>query len=250
VRLTVLGTSGAYPGPGRAATGYLLQHDGFSVAVDLGSGVMSNLQQYVPHNQVDAVVISHEHVDHCVDLYSLWMARYFHPDPLPPMPLFAPKGVFDKVARLHDDPLNMEDMRARFDIHDVEPGSSFEVGPFRVETRLMPHWVPNMGMRWQTDGQILAYTGDTGPSEEIEAIGRDADALVTEASWLDGQDNRPYHLTARQAAGHAARAGARKLVLSHFWPTNDRESSREQAAEAYEGEIVLAEEGMTLELGP
>ena len=250
MRLTILGTSGAYPGPGRAASGYLLQHDDFTVAVDLGTGVMANLQQYVQFSDLDGVVISHEHVDHCVDLYSLWMARYFHPEPLPPLPLYAPAGVFDKVARLHDEPVNIEDMRGRFDVHNVEPGESFEVGPFRVDTRLMPHWVPNMGMRWQADGQVLAYTGDTGPSEEIEAIGRDALALVTEASWLDGQDNRPYHLTARQAAEHAARAGARKLVLSHFWPTNDRGASREQAAEAYEGEIVLADEGMTLEIGP
>jgi ribonuclease BN (tRNA processing enzyme) len=249
VELIVLGTSGAYPGPGRAASGYLVRHDGFTLALDLGSGAFGNLQRHVGHTDVDALLISHEHVDHCVDLYGLWMARYFHPETLPPMPLFAPAGVFERVARLHDDQENVLDMGRRFDVHEVEPGSSFEVGPFRVDTRLMPHWVPNAGMRLQADGTVLAYTGDTGPSEEIEVIGRDADLLVTEASWLDGQDTRPFHITARQAGEHATRAGARRLMLSHFWPTNEREPYRQQAGEVYTGDLILADEGMAVEVG-
>jgi ribonuclease BN (tRNA processing enzyme) len=248
VELIVLGTSGAYPGPGRAASGYLVRHAGFTVAIDLGSGAFANLQRHVGHPDVDALLISHEHVDHCVDLYALWMARYFHPGELPPMPLFAPAGVFDRVARLHDDRENVLDMGRRFDVREVEPGSSFEVGPFRVGTRLMPHWVPNAGMRLEADGAVLAYTGDTGPSEEIETIGRDADLLVTEASWLDGQDTRPFHITARQAGEHAERARARRLMLSHFWPTNEREPYRQQAGEAYHGDLILAEEGMALQV--
>jgi ribonuclease BN (tRNA processing enzyme) len=248
VELTVLGTSGAYPGPGRAASGYLLRHDGYSVALDMGTGALSNLQLHMPHEKLDAVVISHEHIDHCVDLYPLWMARYFHPEPLEPLPVVSPKGVFGRVARLQEQADDAEDMRRRFDIREVEPGEAFELGPFRISTRLMPHWVPNMGMRFEANGTVVAYTGDTGPTDQIEEIGRDANLLVTEASWLDGQDTRPYHITARQAGKYAARAGSQRLMLSHFWPTNDREPYREQAADEYEGDLVLADEGMTVEV--
>jgi ribonuclease BN (tRNA processing enzyme) len=245
--LTVLGSSGAWPGPGRAASGYLLQAGEFSAALDFGSGVLSALQQHVPHPDLGAIVITHEHPDHCLDLYPLYTARRFHPEPLPPLPLFAPPGVFDRVAAL-EDAEGVAEMRRLFDVREVEPGGSFEVGPLRVSTRLLPHWVPDAGLRIECDGRVVAYTGDTGPSEEIEALARGADLLVSEASWQDGTDRgvSAFHLTARQAGRHASRAGSRRLLLTHFWPTLDRDVSRAQAAEEYDGDVVVSEEGLRL----
>jgi ribonuclease BN (tRNA processing enzyme) len=106
-------------------------------------------------------------------------------------------------------------------------------------------------MRIAADGVVLAYTGDTGPSDEIEVLARDADLLIAEASWQDSDlasGKQPFHLTARQSAEHAMRAGARRTMLSHFWPGADRDISREQAAEAYDGELILAREGLTVEV--
>jgi ribonuclease BN (tRNA processing enzyme) len=156
--------------------------------------------------------------------------------------------VFERIGGLERD-ADAGRMRDVFDMREVEPGSSFEIGPFRIGTRLLPHWVPNIGMRIETDGMALASTGDTGPDAGVEEIARGADLLVAEASWQDGHDApEPYHLTSRQAAEHAQRAGAKRLMLSHFWPGADREVSREQAEEEYEGEIVLASEGLSVEL--
>jgi ribonuclease BN (tRNA processing enzyme) len=250
MELTVLGSSAAWPGPGLAASGYLLREDGFSAVLDLGTGAMSNLQLHLPHERLDAIVITHEHIDHCIDLYSVYMARFFHSEPLPPLPVYAPPGVFARVAALEDDE-GVAQMRAIFDVHEVEPGGSFEAGPLRVSTRLLPHWVPNSGLRIQSNGRTLVYTGDTGPSDEIEALARGADLVVAEASWQGtfGEGRPPYHLTARQAAEHATRAGVGRLVLSHFWPGHDREVSREEAATAFDGELVMAHEGMRLEVG-
>jgi ribonuclease BN (tRNA processing enzyme) len=106
-------------------------------------------------------------------------------------------------------------------------------------------------MRISADGAVMTYTGDTGPSDDIETIARDADLLIVEASWQDADlasGKQPFHLTARQSAEHATRAGARRTLLSHFWPGTDRNVSREQAAEAYDGELLLAEEGLTVEV--
>jgi ribonuclease BN (tRNA processing enzyme) len=251
VRLTVLGSSAAWPAPGGAASGYLLEHDGFVAALDLGTGALANLQLHVPHESLGAIVLTHEHMDHCIDLYPLFTARRFHPVPLPPLPVYAPPGVFERVAALEDEE-GVAEMRRVFDVREVEPGSEFETGPLRISTRLLPHWVPNSGLRIQADGLVLAYTGDTGPSPDIERIAKDADLLVTEASWLDEErapgGPAPYHLTARQAAEHALRAGAKRLLLSHFWPGLDRDVSRQQAAEAYRDEPIVAREGLAVEV--
>ncbi len=246
--LTVLGTSAAYPAPGGAASGYLVRHGGFNLVLDLGTGALSNLQRHVPLTRIDALVISHEHPDHCLDLYPLWLALFFHPEPVPPIPLVSPAGVFDRVARLHRSDDEVRDMRQRFDVREVEPGAAVELGPYRIQTRPMRHLVTTIGVRVETDGRSLAYTGDTGPTEEVEHLARDVDVLVAENSWLDGQGTGPFHLTARQAGRHAAQAEAGRLVLSHFWPTNEREPSREQAAEMFDRDVVLAEEGMALEV--
>jgi ribonuclease BN (tRNA processing enzyme) len=249
IELTVLGSAGAWPGPGQAASGYLVRAEGYALVLDFGTGALSNLQRHLPHERIDAIVLSHEHLDHCLDLYPLFYARYFHPEPLPPLPVVTPPGVFARINRLEDED-GIRDMAASFEFRELEPGAATELGPFRLRTRLLPHWVANLGMRLEADGAVLAYTGDTGPSEDIEAIARDADLLLTEASWQDsGEERQPFHLTARQAGTHAARAGTGRLVLSHFWPGNDRDVSREQAAEEFEGEIVLADEGLTMEIG-
>jgi ribonuclease BN (tRNA processing enzyme) len=249
MELTVLGSSGAFPAAGGAASGYLVRYDGFNLWLDAGTGTLSNIQRSVPYYEIDAVLISHEHPDHCIDLYPLFIARLFHSDHLAPLPVYGLPGVFERVAALErrDDTGKMDEV---FAMHVVEPGSSFEIGPFRVRTRLLPHWVPNIGVRLDVNGASFAYTGDTGPDEGVEDIARDADLLVAEASWQDEAAGRdpPYHLTARQAAQHADRAGAHRLMLSHFWPGADRNVSRAQAEEAYRGEIVLATEGLAVEV--
>jgi ribonuclease BN (tRNA processing enzyme) len=248
VELIVLGSAGAFPGPGQATSGYLVREDGFTLLLDLGTGALSNLQRHVRHDELDAIVISHEHLDHCLDMYPLFYARFFHPEPLEPLPVVTPPGLFERINGLEDNN-GIRDMAATFDFREIEPGGDFELGPFRFSTRLLPHWVPNIGTRIESGGLALAYTGDTGPSDDIDVIGRDADLLLAEASWLDLPGERePYHLTARQAGEHAHRAGTNRLVLSHFWPDLDRERSRDEAAAAYTGDIVLAEENLRLEI--
>jgi ribonuclease BN (tRNA processing enzyme) len=230
--------------------GFLVEHDGFTVAVDLGMGTFGNLQRHLPHQDLDAVILSHQHLDHCLDLYPLTVARVFHPEPVDRLPLYAPPGVFERIAALEDEE-GVEEMRTRiFDVRPIDPGDSFEVGPFRVSTRLLPHLVPNAGVRLEAEGRTVAYTGDTGPSQEIEVLADGADLLVAEASWLEPDETvGPVHLTARQAGEHAARAGAATLMLAHFWPGLDREASREQAGERFDGDLLVADEDLRVRVG-
>src|SRR6266511_5082178 len=211
MELTILGASGAWRGPGAAANGFLVRAGRYHLVLDFGMAVLPNLQRYLPHEQIDAMFISHEHWDHCLDLYPLFLARFFRPDPLPPLPVLAPAGVFDRIAAMEDEEGAVE-IRKSFEFREVEPGVDFEVGPFAVRTSLLPHWVPNLGVRLEAEDTALAYTGDTGTSSDIEALAREADVLIAEASWhpRGGGERgapRPRALLADQRPRGFSRAG-------------------------------------------
>jgi len=249
MELTVLGAGGTWPSAGGATSGYLLRHDGFNLLVDAGSGTLSRLQRYVDLADVHGVVISHAHPDHFVDLYPFFYGRFYGGQGTNGVPVYAPNGFFDHAIGLVGD-VSGQAMRKAFDMREIEPGDGFELGPFSVQTRPMAHLeLPTLGFRIRADGTTLAYTGDTGPSPEVETIAREADLLLSEATWQDGPNLLPFHLSARQAAEHATRAGARRLVLTHIWPSLDMQVSKEQAAAAFDGEVIAASEDLRLEVG-
>ena len=135
-------------------------------------------------------------------------------------------------------------------MRELEPGS-FGIGPFRLTTERMNHPVETFGFRVEHDGWRLAYSADTGESDALVRLAADADLLLCEASFIDGQDSRPgLHLTARQAAAHAARAGVGKLVLTHLVPWNDRTRTLTEAAAEFRGTLSLAATGLVLGPGP
>src|SRR5215475_2498663 len=178
MRLTVLGSCGAWPAARQACSGYLLEHDGFRLLVDLGYAVVPRLLACLSAGQVDAVFISHRHPDHCADLNPLLRARVLGGDPLPPLPVYAPPGALDAVLAL-DRPGMLDD---GYVLHELAIGSALEIGPFQARTRLLPHSRPNAGIRLTAAGQVLAYTGDTGPSAGVADLAHEADLLLAEAS--------------------------------------------------------------------
>ncbi|MEU9832484.1 MBL fold metallo-hydrolase [Streptosporangium sp. NPDC048047] len=247
MRITVLGACGAWPETGSACSGYLVEHDGFRLVMDLGYATFPRLLEHVAAEEVDAVWISHGHPDHCVDLNPLLRARALGDEPVPALPVFAPPGALDAVLALDKPGM----LAASYALHEVVPGDAFEIGPFRAGTRLLPHHVPNAGIRLEADGAVLAYTGDTGPSPEVVELARGADLLVAEATYVDevpGGD-APYLTSARQAGAQAARAGAGRLLLTHLWPGTGREAARRAAEARFDGETGVAESGQVIDLG-
>ncbi|MQY06742.1 MBL fold metallo-hydrolase [Actinomadura macrotermitis] len=249
MRVTVIGCSGSYPGPDSPASSYLVQADGFNMLLDLGSGALGTLQRFHPLYDIDAICISHLHADHCLDLCGYWVARTYCPDgPVPKVPVHGPEGTALRMAKAYDldpDP----GMTETFDFLDLRRGP-YEIGPFRVTTALMPHPIEAYSFRIEHDGKVLAYSGDTGVSDTLVDVARDADLFLCEASFLE-QENLPpdLHLTAREAGEHAARAGVGKLVLTHLVPWNDSDCSLVEAkSSGYSGEIELAQVGAVYEL--
>jgi ribonuclease BN (tRNA processing enzyme) len=247
MRLTVLGACGAWPEAGQACSGYLIEHDGFRLIADLGYATVPRLLELTPAAAVDAVVISHGHPDHCADLSPLLRARVMGDDPAPPLPVYAPAGALDAVLAL-DRPGMLASGLA---LHALDIGGRFTAGPFTAETRLLPHWLPNAGLRLTAGGVTLAYTGDSGPGPQVVELARGADLLLAEATNVDEvpADVRGYLSSARDAAREAAAAGAGRLLLTHLWPGTDHAEARAAAAAEYDGDVGVARAGLALDLG-
>ncbi|ONI77373.1 MBL fold metallo-hydrolase [Actinosynnema sp. ALI-1.44] len=238
MRITVLGSCGAWPEPGRACSGFLVEHDGFRLVLDMGFGVASRLFEVCPASSVDAVAVTHEHPDHCVDLNALLRARYYADAPR--IPLYCTPGVVRRLSVVEPRP----PLSDAFDIFDL-PGA-YRVGPFELTGIALPHHVPNSGIRLVTRDTVLAYTGDTGPVPALVELARDADVFISEATLTEPQDEPRTLMSAREAGEVAARAGAKRLLLTHFWPGSDRAAAVERAAAVFSGDIAAASEGMEL----
>jgi len=249
LKLTVLGASGTWPNPGTATSGYIVQHDGFNLWVDAGTGTLANLQRHISLSEIHGILISHEHPDHFVDLYPCFYARHYGEVGEPGLPVFVPTDFTQKLADLVSIDSQVV-MRKAFAFTEVVPGDPFEIGPFSVKTEPMAHLgIPALGFRLHADTSVLSYTGDTGPTHHVEDLARDAQLLLAEATWQDRDDLLPFHLSSRQAAIHAREAGVGRLVLTHIWPTLDKDVSRQQAAEEFDGPIDVATEGGSFEVG-
>ncbi|HEY5397910.1 MAG TPA: MBL fold metallo-hydrolase [Trebonia sp.] len=248
MKITVLGGCGAWPTADQACSGYLVEHAGFRLVLDPGYATLPQLLKYAAAEQVDAVLITHGHPDHCADLNPLLRARALGAAPPPALPVHTLPGAVDPVLAL-DNPRMLADA---YELREFTAGRRFEVGPFQVDTWALPHWVPNAGMRLTAGGRVLAYTGDTGPSPDIAVMARDADVLLAEATFPDHElpaGDAPYLSTARQAGEHAARADAGRLVLTHLWPGTDPSAAHTAARRAYSADVDIATPGMIIELG-
>jgi ribonuclease BN (tRNA processing enzyme) len=246
MRLTILGGCGAWPAAGQACSGYLVEHDGFRLLIDPGYATVPRLLQLVAADQVDAVFVSHGHPDHCADLNPLLRARALRDDPPAPLPAYTLPGAVDAVLAL-DRPGMLTDA---YVLHEFTAGDQFGIGPFHAQTRLLPHWLPNAGIRLTAGGRVLAYTGDTGPSDEVAELARDADLLLAEASYVEQvpEDSRRYLTSARQAGRQAKAAGAHRLLLTHLFPDTDAAAARAAAEAEYDGEIAIATAGLSIDL--
>jgi ribonuclease BN (tRNA processing enzyme) len=247
MRLTVLGGCGAWPAAGQACSGYLVEHDGFRLLIDPGYAMLPRLLQFVHADDVNAVLVSHGHPDHCADLNPLLRARAFRDDrpPAPALPVYALPGALRPVLAL-DRPGALDDA---IDLREFTPGDGFGVGPFGVRSWLLPHFVPNAGLRLESGDHHLAYTGDTGPSPDLLSLALGADLLVAEASYSrQVPDNSARHLSSASQAGQLAdRAGVGRLILTHLIPGTDPPDSVQAAAEGYAGPIVVASPGLVAE---
>lgn len=244
MRLTVVGSSGSFPGPGNPASCYLVTAGATRVVLDLGNGALGALASYLSLDDVDAVLLSHLHADHCLDLCPYYVYRRYHPDGRRPrLPVYGPAGVAARLARAYD--LDPEPgMTGEYDFREWTDGQTVHIGELSVTVTQVVHPVTSYAMRLEHHGRSLVYSGDTAPSTALADLAAGADLLLAEASFHEGRDDVPeLHMTGRQAAATATKAGATRLVLTHLPPWNDPGRTLGEARTAWSGPLALAHPG-------
>jgi ribonuclease BN (tRNA processing enzyme) len=249
VKVWVLGRCGGYPRPGEACSGYLVEVGGLRLALDLGHGVLSRLLLRTSAYDLKAVVLSHLHPDHVADLPALRVAlRWGRRPPGWPgrLPVLAPEAAARYFACVTG-----EEELQEFEFFPVPQTDPVELDGVRMSFTRTRHPVEAYAVRVEAGGRVLVYTADTAPSDEVAELSRGADVLVAEATLSEAYADRAEaagHMTGSQAGTLARRAGARRLLLTHFFPTTDPQESVAAAQKAFGGPVEAAEEGKAYEV--
>jgi len=247
MRFVVLGSNGTYPTPGRPASGYLVVGKAGTVLVDCGPGVFPALleRDVIP----DAIVLSHVHGDHCLDVVPLFNHLRFDRPDLRDIPLLAPSGAVDRLARFIGAGTDHDFFRV-FTSHEPAAGSTVHLVDLEFTFGVAAHPVPAFITRVADGTASLTYSGDTGPGGDLTRMATGSDLLVSEATHQGEppHDRYPYHLHAVEAGRVASEAGVGQLVVTHVAPTLDPARSVAEAAAVFEGPVMHAEPGLEIEL--
>jgi ribonuclease BN (tRNA processing enzyme) len=248
MRLTVVGCSGSLPGPSSPASCYLVQaeHESrtWNLLLDLGNGALGALQRHIDPMAIDAIVLSHLHADHCLDLCGLYVMQKHHPTTAARhrIPVYGPCRTGERLARAYD--LTPPDgMDGEFDFRQLADGGAVRIGPFTVTPHRVDHPVEAYGFRVEAHGKVLAYTGDTDTCDALKPLCHNATLVLSDSAFIDGRDGaRGIHLSGSRAAQAAIDAGGvQRLMLTHLPPWNDPAVCRAQAAAVWPGDVELAE---------
>ena len=259
MRLTVLGKSPSWQDAGGACSGYLLEDDGVAALVDCGNGVFSKLRRYRDYTRLDAVVISHLHADHFLDLvpysYALTDAPRQQPVPVDRWPgtdsparprLIAPRGASEVFRRVVGAWGNEDLIESAFAIEEYGEEDEVEIGPLRARFASVPHFTETFAISFSsTNGSgRLVFGADSGPTERLAEIAAGADLVLLEGTLpRPERTGKRGHLTPREAGEHGAAAGAKRMVLVHISDELDALWAREQATAAFGGPVDVAYEG-------
>jgi len=253
--LTILGGSAASVGTGQGCAGYLVESGGTKIVLDLGPGTLLELRKHTDFRVLDAVVVSHLHVDHMLDIVAMRFSLAYNPVKLERMvPLWLPPGGLDLLYRLGQ-AFDFEGDAATFfsvvfDVHEYAPEAELEIGTLMLTFAPTVHWVPCWAIRVHpaNGSGDLFYSADTGPAADLDGLASGAQVVIAEATTPIDEKAEGFrgHLAIDEAATLAARAGAGTFVATHMFEENNPAASVELARQYFPGEIVLAPPGATV----
>lgn len=253
MRLTVLGGSAASPNTGAGCAGFLAQRGGTSVVLDMGPGTLQELRRHTDFRTLSAVIISHMHVDHVLDLIALRHALAYNPvSPPGPVPLWLPPGGAEILAQVTapfdrcDDPGTFTNTVS---VQEYDPARPLQIGELEVHFQRTVHIIPAWAMRIAASGGDLGYTADGGPTSDWDHLLRGVRLLIAEATLIE-PGARPFaergSLTAAEAGELARRCDVGTLLLAHMWEELGVDTAHQAAAATFGGEIMLARPGLAL----
>ena len=264
MRITVLGKSPSWQDAGGACSGYLLTDDHASLLLDCGNGVFAKLRQRLDYVELDAVLISHLHADHFLDVipfaYALTYAPRQQPVPVAGHPgtdsparprLIAPRGARECFRTVVGAWGNEDLVENAFALEEYDAAATVEVGTIRARFREVPHFTTTFAIDFTstTGGGRFTYSADCRPGEDLVEIARGTDLLFVEATLpRPERTGIRGHLTPAEAGEHARRAGASRVVLTHISDELDPEWAREEGSAAFGSPVEIAHEGAVYEV--
>ncbi len=248
MELLVLGSGTAAPSRRRGAPGYLLRAGREQLLLECGAGTLDRLIHHGGDpRRLDRVVLSHHHLDHFGEIgHLLFAARlpgYGRTRPL----TVAGSGPLLDVLQRYREPFGhwLDPREFPLRLHDLDV-APLEGEGFRLTAHPVAHIDSARALRIEEEGgAVLAFSGDTDVCDGVVEAAAGADLFVAEASFPEGA-KRTGHLVPSEAGALAARAGARRLLLTHFYPECDEHDPVAPAAASFGGEVLAAEDGMRL----
>jgi len=254
MKLTIIGCAGSFANAESAGSCYLLEHDGYSLLLDLGSGALGSLARYMSVSDVNAVALSHVHLDHCADLGGLYVSRRYDPRGIASkIPVFGPPGVAARMDQMYglnsgddDDEDDETTMQSVFDFVEYD-GIAHTVGPFTIEAVPVVHCLPAFALRVSAGGRVLIYSGDTGFCQSLIDASVGAHVALYEASFVESADNpADVHLTGAEGGRAATEAGVDRLIVTHLVAWNDDDEVLADARSTYRGDLMKARPGLSI----
>ncbi len=246
MHVIVLGAAGTYPGPGKPCAGFLVRHHDTTLLLDCGPGVLGPLMARMRPEDLDGIVVSHIHPDHCSDVFVLQHYLTFGPVTAGiPLPAMAPEGAVDVMARFAQADGDQHPFFTSFAWDTIRPGDRRQVGSLELSFGYSDHPVPTLATRITADGRVLAYSADTGRGGDAFAVAAGADLFMCEATWQSGDDwIDGLHMSAAAAGELAAAADVKRLLLTHLRPEVSLQRSAEEAATEFGRDVLLAVPGL------
>jgi ribonuclease BN (tRNA processing enzyme) len=257
MQLTCLGGAAAWPNPGQGCSSFLVETGDTSILVDAGPNTLLELRKHIRYSTVTAIVISHLHADHILDLVPYRYGLVYGPErPERPIPLWLPPGGIQHLNRLaaalgSDAEQPVEFWTTVFDPTEYNPVDELVIGAVTISFERTEHAVECYAMRFRGQGQTsLTYTADTGSVAGLAAFARNSDLLVAEGTLpeSDNADTGAGHLTPSQAGSLAALVGTPRLVISHLWAERPDEEVVKAARLTYSGDILIAKPGLVIDV--
>ncbi len=257
MQITVLGKSPSWQDVDGACSGYLVQEGDYSLLLDCGNGVFAKLRRSCDYVDVDAVLISHLHADHFLDLvpysYALAYAPRQQPVPVgrwsgtdnPARPdLHAPLGAAEMFRRMVGC-WGPEDLIDRaFRIHEYDGPDELTLGPLAVRFCEVPHFTRTWAVQISANGRRLTFSADCSPNEQLVEFAHDSDLLLIEGTLpRPERTGERGHLTPREAGQIGRSAHASRLIVTHYSDELDAGWLRSEAVGGYGADVELAEEG-------
>lgn len=236
------------PRVNRACSAYLIQDGDFAFSLDFGTGAFANMRGVVDYDQIGAVVISHMHADHFLDLIPLrYAVRYGSKGRKTKLPVWMPPdgiAMLRAIANTFAHEGNGDFLNEAFELNEYDPSKPLKLGPGEIRFAPTTHYITAYAIRYESNGKAVTYSADTAPDDRVVALARGSDLFLCEATLLANESEVGVrgHSSAREAGHMAAAAGVKRLVLTHYSQEATAADLGAGARAAFDGDVTVADD--------